>query len=180
MAGWQITVIAAGAALIAAIAGAGPGAGRPQGGPGHRRAHPSGLAVSTAAAPGSGQAQAKRAAATGTTTANVFDLLYRGGDWLLGLPYTERRERLDDLGLDADPVRTPPWYPGDAQAVQAVSLQHGLEGVVGKPLATRYQPGGGRDWIKLKNVRHQELLICGWMPGTGRRAPMIGSLVLGG
>ena len=110
----------------------------------------------------------------------VFDLLYRGEDSLLGLPYTERRARLEDLGLDADPVRTPPWYRDDAQAVQAVSLQHGLEGVVGKPLASRYQPGRRRDWIKIKNVRHQELVICGWIPGTGRRAHMIGSLVLGG
>ena len=110
----------------------------------------------------------------------VFDLLYRGEDSLLGLPYTERRARLEDLGLDADPVRTPPWYRDDAQAVQAVSLQYGLEGVVGKPLASRYQPGRRRDWIKIKNVRHQELVICGWIPGTGRRAHMIGSLVLGG
>ena len=54
----------------------------------------------------------------------VFDLLYRGEDSLLGLSYTERRARLEDLGLDADPVRTPPWYRDDAQAVQAVSLQH--------------------------------------------------------
>ena len=110
----------------------------------------------------------------------VFDLLHRGEDSLLGLPYTERRARLEDLGLDADPVRTPPWYRDDAQAVQAVSLHHGLEGVVGKPLASRYQPGRRRDWIKIKNVRHQELVICGWIPGTGRRAHMIGSLVLGG
>jgi len=110
----------------------------------------------------------------------VFDLLYRGEDSLLGLPYTERRARLEDLGLDADPVRTPPWYRDDAQAVQAVSLQHGLEGVVGKPLASRYQPGRRRDWIKIKNVRHQELVICGWIPGTGRRAHIVGSLVLGG
>ncbi len=110
----------------------------------------------------------------------VFDLLYRCGDSLLGLPYTERRARLEDLGLDADPVRTPPWYRDDAQAVQAVSLRHGLEGVVGKPLASRYHPGRRRDWIKIKNVRHQELLICGWIPGTGRRGHMIGSLVLGG
>jgi hypothetical protein len=87
----------------------------------------------------------------------VFDLLYRGEDSLLGLPYTERRARLEDLGLDADPVRTPPWYRDDAQAVQAVSLQHGLEGVVGKPLASRYQPGRRRDWIKIKNGRHPGL-----------------------
>jgi bifunctional non-homologous end joining protein LigD len=110
----------------------------------------------------------------------VFDLLHAGGRPLLGLPYTERRARLEDLGLDADPVRTPPCYPGDGPSVLAVSRIHGLEGVVGKPLASRYQPGRRRDWIKIKNTRHQELLICGWMPGTGRRADMIGSLVLGG
>ena len=110
----------------------------------------------------------------------VFDLLYRGEDSLLGLPHTERRARLEDLGLDADPVRTPPWYPGDAAIVLATSRKHHLEGVVGKPLVSRYQPGRRRDWIKIKNVRHQELVICGWIPGTGRRAHTIGALVLGG
>jgi bifunctional non-homologous end joining protein LigD len=110
----------------------------------------------------------------------VFDLLHAGDRPLLGLPYTQRRARLGDLGLDADPVRTPPWYPGDGEIVLAASRRHDLEGVVGKPLASRYQPGRRRDWVKIKNTRHQELLICGWIPGTGRRADMIGSLVLGG
>ena len=110
----------------------------------------------------------------------VFDLLHSGDRPLLGLRYTERRARLEDLGLDADPVRTPPWYPGDGEIVLAASRRHDLEGVVGKPLASRYQPGRRRDWIKIKNVQHQELVICGWIPGTGRRADMIGSLVLGG
>jgi bifunctional non-homologous end joining protein LigD len=109
----------------------------------------------------------------------VFDLLYRGEESLLGLPYTERRARLEDLGLDAGPVRTPPWYPDDADIVLATSLQHGLEGVVGKPLASRYHPGRRRDWIKVKNVRRQAAIICGWIPGQGRRANTIGSLILG-
>jgi bifunctional non-homologous end joining protein LigD len=109
----------------------------------------------------------------------LFDLLHHGGESLLGLPYTERRAWLEDLGLDADPVRTPPWYQDDAQIVLSVSLQQGIEGVVGKPLASRYHPGGRRDWIKVKNIRHQEVIICGWQPGQGRRANTIGSLILG-
>jgi hypothetical protein len=44
----------------------------------------------------------------------LFDLLHHGPDSLLGLPYTERRDRLEALGLDADPVRTPPWYRDEA------------------------------------------------------------------
>ena len=109
----------------------------------------------------------------------LFDLLHHGPDSLLGRPYTERRDRLEALGLDADPVRTPPWYRDDAQIVLATSLQYGLEGVVGKPLASRYHPGGRRDWIKVKNIRHQEVIIGGWKPGEGTRANTIGSLLLG-
>ena len=109
----------------------------------------------------------------------LFDLLHHGPDSLLGLPYTGRRDRLEALGLDADPVRTPPWYRDDAEIVLATSLKFGLEGVVGKPLASRYHPGGRRDWLKVKNIRHQEVIICGWQPGQGRRADTIGSLILG-
>jgi bifunctional non-homologous end joining protein LigD len=109
----------------------------------------------------------------------VFDLLYWGTDLLLARPYTERRERLDELGLDDEPVRTPAWFPGGGKDVLAVSLAHGLEGVVGKPLASHYYPGQRRDWIKVKNVRHAEVVVCGWKPGEGRRADTIGSLIVG-
>jgi bifunctional non-homologous end joining protein LigD len=44
----------------------------------------------------------------------LFDLLHHDGQSLLPVPYTERREQLAGLGLDADPVRTTPWYPGGA------------------------------------------------------------------
>jgi bifunctional non-homologous end joining protein LigD len=109
----------------------------------------------------------------------LFDLLHHGGQSLLRMPYTGRRERLEELGIDADPVRTPAWYPGGAADVLAASLANALEGVVGKPLASAYHPGQRRDWIKVKNVRHAEVIICGWKPGQGRRLETIGSLLLG-
>ena len=46
-------------------------------------------------------------------------------------------------------------------------------------LASRYHPGGRRDWIKVKNIRHQEVIIGGWKPGEGASANTIGSLLLG-
>jgi len=109
----------------------------------------------------------------------VFDLLHQGQDALLGLPYTERRKRLEALRLDSAPVRTPPWHRGGAQAVLAEGIAKGLEGVVGKPLDSAYHPGQRRDWIKIKNVKQQEVIICGWKPGEGRRADTIGSLLVG-
>jgi bifunctional non-homologous end joining protein LigD len=109
----------------------------------------------------------------------VFDLLHRGGRPLLAEPYTARREALEALDLGRDPVHTPPWWRGGGEAVLAASVEQGLEGVVGKPLTSRYQPGRRGPWIKVKNVRHQEVIVAGWIPGEGRRADMIGSLVLG-
>jgi len=109
----------------------------------------------------------------------VFDVLYQGQDVLTGRPYTERRARLEDLGLDSGPFRTPPWHRGGGDKVLAESITKGLEGVVGKPLSSAYHPGQRRDWIKIKNVKQQEVIICGWAPGEGRRADMIGSLLLG-
>jgi bifunctional non-homologous end joining protein LigD len=110
---------------------------------------------------------------------NVFDVLHQGDESLLELPYTERRDRLAGLGLDADPVRTPPWHRGGAARVLADSIAKGLEGVVGKPLDSAYHPDQRRDWIKVKNVKQQEVIIGGWKEGAGRRAGMIGSLLLG-
>ena len=109
----------------------------------------------------------------------VFDVLYQGQDVLIGRPYTERRARLEDLGLDSGPFRTPPWHRGGGDKVLAESVAKGLEGVVGKPLGSAYHPGQRRDWIKIKNVKQQEVIICGWAPGEGRRADLIGSLLLG-
>jgi bifunctional non-homologous end joining protein LigD len=109
----------------------------------------------------------------------VFDVLYQGQDVLIGRPYTERRARLEDLGLNSGPFRTPPWHRGGGDKVLAESVAKGLEGVVGKPLSSAYHPGQRRDWIKIKNVKQQEVIICGWAPGEGRRADLIGSLLLG-
>ena len=109
----------------------------------------------------------------------VFDLLHRGGRSLLNEPYTARREQLAGLAFEDEAVRIPRWYAGNAAGVFAASAGQGLEGVVGKPLTSRYHPGKRRDWIKVKNVRHQEVVVAGWKPGEGSRASTIGSLLLG-
>ena len=109
----------------------------------------------------------------------VFDLLHLGERSLLDEPYTARREQLGRLGLGHDCVHTPRWYQGGAKDVLAASAERGLEGVVGKPLTSRYYPGKRREWIKVKNVRHQEVIVAGWKAGEGSRANMIGSLLLG-
>lgn len=116
-------------------------------------------------------------------TCVLFDLLHLDGQPLITEPYQRRRELLDQLGLDgrSPRIRVPNYIVGvDGHHLLDVARAHHLEGIVAKRLASRYEPGRrSRAWVKTALLTTQEVLIGGWKPGDGRRAGMIGSLLLG-
>jgi bifunctional non-homologous end joining protein LigD len=121
-----------------------------------------------------------RMAAERPVTYLVFDLLALNGQDLTGLPYAERRERLDALAPSGHRWATTPWFPGGGAGVRAASVENGLEGVIAKRLDSQYRPGlRSPDWRKIKNVRTQSVVVGGWRPGAGRREGLIGSLLFG-
>ncbi len=127
-----------------------------------------------------GESQAKRLAKEAPVAYIVFDLLWLDGHSLLHLPYAERRERLHELGLDGPAWQTPDHVAGNGAAVLAASLERGLEGVVAKRLDSPYEPGRrARTWLKIKNVRREDVVVGGWLPGEGRRREGIGALLVG-
>src|ERR1700744_428254 len=110
----------------------------------------------------------------------IFDLLYLDGHSLMALPYEQRRARLDELELGGPAWRVPANHPGRGRALLDATEAQGLEGIVAKRLDSRYEPGRRTGaWIKIKHVTRQELVICGWLPGEGRRADRIGALLVG-
>jgi bifunctional non-homologous end joining protein LigD len=110
----------------------------------------------------------------------VFDLLWLDGQSLLDLPYMQRRERLLALELDGDRVKVPAHFVGEGTALLAASKEQQLEGIVAKRLDSRYVPGSRRgEWLKIKNVSSQELVIGGWLPGQKSRAGRLGALLIG-
>jgi bifunctional non-homologous end joining protein LigD len=110
----------------------------------------------------------------------IFDLLYLDGHSLMALPYEERRARLDALELGGPAWRAPANHPGRGRALLDATKAQGLEGIVAKRLDSRYEPGRRTGaWIKIKHVTRQELVICGWLPGEGRRTDRIGALLMG-
>lgn len=126
------------------------------------------------------RAQTERLRTEVPVTYVIFDLLFQGGELLLDRPYRERRARLEALGLGDESWRTPASHPGDGAKLLALTRARGLEGVVGKLLDSPYRPGRrSREWIKVKNVRGQEVVIGGWVPGGGRREGRIGALLAG-
>jgi bifunctional non-homologous end joining protein LigD len=128
----------------------------------------------------SSRAQAKRLAGATPVTYVIFDLLWLDGHPLVGLPYVERRRRLAELKLDGERWQTPEHVRGSGEQLIQASAEQGLEGIVAKRLQSTYRPGlRTRDWVKIKTVRGQELVVGGWMPGRGRRRERIGALLLG-
>jgi bifunctional non-homologous end joining protein LigD len=110
----------------------------------------------------------------------IFDVLYLDGHSLMGLPYTERRERLEQLELGGPAWRVPSVHRDTGKRLLEATASQGLEGVVAKRLDSHYEPGRRTGaWLKIKHVHRQELVIGGWIPGEGRRARRIGALLMG-
>ena len=127
-----------------------------------------------------GEAAIRRLRESTPVTYVAFDLLHRDGRSLMGLPYEERRAELEALGLEGERWQTPAYHRGDGAALLAASRERGLEGIVAKRLGSPYVPGKRtRAWLKVKNVRGQEVVIGGWVPGKGRREGELGALLVG-
>lgn len=110
----------------------------------------------------------------------AFDVLRIGSSSLMGLPYVERRARLEDLSLGGSRVQVPAYHLGDGAALLEGTRAQGLEGLVAKRVDSTYLPGRrSRSWLKIKNVRRQEMVVGGWLPGEGHRAGHLGALLVG-
>jgi len=80
----------------------------------------------------------------------AFDLLHHGREPLLGLPYSERRERLEALALDGASWQTPAYHRGDGKAFRAAAVERGLDAIIAKRLDSAYRPGAiSRDWRRI-------------------------------
>jgi bifunctional non-homologous end joining protein LigD len=110
----------------------------------------------------------------------LFDLLWLDGHSLMALPYTERRERLLELGLNGARWQTPANHVGDGAAMLAASRDSGLEGIIAKRLDSPYHSGRrSPGWVKVKNVRETDVVVGGWLEGEGGRSGRLGALVVG-
>jgi bifunctional non-homologous end joining protein LigD len=110
----------------------------------------------------------------------IFDLLHLDGHCVRELPYVQRRELLDGLGLDGPRWRTPRYRHGGGADLLEAARRQGLEGIVSKRCDSPYRPGKRTgEWIKTRVWRRQEFVIGGYIPGEGRRAKRVGSLLVG-
>ncbi|MFF3123828.1 non-homologous end-joining DNA ligase [Streptomyces sp. NPDC057908] len=110
----------------------------------------------------------------------LFDAMFLGHSSLTELPYTQRRNALEDLGLNGVHWSTPSAVVGHGAQALEMTRTAGLEGVVAKRLTSVYEPGvRSRAWIKIRHVRTTDVIVGGWVPGRGRLAGLPGALLMG-
>jgi bifunctional non-homologous end joining protein LigD len=119
--------------------------------------------------------RAAQLAASLPVTYMIFDVLRLGDLDLTVLPYRERRETLEKLGIGGPRWAVPPTFT-DGAATLAAAEEYHLEGVVAKRLESIYRPGlRTPEWVKYKLESTEEFVIGGWRPGVRR----IGGLLVG-
>lgn len=117
----------------------------------------------------------------------VFDLLWLDGRDLRALPIEERRQLLRPLiephkGVLAFSTNIDAPVDGlgrpDVSVMMEMCRRAELEGLIAKRRGSRYHNGKAAQWVKLKCTRRQELAVVGYTPLRGRRASIVGGLIL--
>src|SRR3712207_5391589 len=101
----------------------------------------------------------------------AFDLLARGDEVLLELPFEERRRALE--GIVEAPMDLTPCT---REAANAGPWLRGAEGVSARELAAPGRPGERTGMVKVKRVRTIGAIVHGWRPG--KEEGRVGSLIL--
>lgn len=105
----------------------------------------------------------------------VFDILELDGKDLTSRTLKGRKRILERLLPELKHVKNIYWTE-DGRALWRIVRRKGLEGVMAKKVDSKYYPGKRSDvWLKIKNIKSADCVICGWTEGRRRFA----SLVLG-
>ena len=110
----------------------------------------------------------------------AFDLPYADGRDLRSLPLTARKAMLRDaIGAGVGNVKVGPEAIGNGPDFFRQACALGLEGAIAKRVDSVYADGArSRDWVKVKCIRRQEMVIGGFTPPQGTRRAF-GALLLG-
>lgn len=111
----------------------------------------------------------------------VFDVPWLNGEDLRGLPLEERRARLERLMRDVElPLQISERMKPPLKQALAAARRHGWEGLIAKRRGSRYVDTRSGDWLKLKVVSGQEVVILGYLPIQNERSKTeLGALLVG-
>ncbi len=102
----------------------------------------------------------------------VFDILYRDGYDLRGVPLESRRRLLENSIVPTTCVRVVDVFPEDGPAIYAAAVANGMEGVVAKRKDSRYETGRRSSaWLKIKETQTSDFVVGGLTAARVRGPP---------
>jgi len=109
----------------------------------------------------------------------VFDLLSIDGKDLKHLPLTDRKELLKALLPKNEVIKYSDHIRENGISFFKAAVQNDLEGIMAKKADSEYYAGKrSNEWLKIKNHKTADVIICGYTAPAGSRK-YFGSLVLG-
>jgi bifunctional non-homologous end joining protein LigD len=108
----------------------------------------------------------------------LFDCMYYEGIDLTGLQLLERKSVLKDIVAFDDVLRLTPFQTKGAAAMLRKACSRGEEGIMAKQADSRYLSARSTEWLKIKCLRRQELVIGGYTAPQGSRE-RLGALLVG-
>lgn len=105
----------------------------------------------------------------------AFDLLYLDGYSVTDLPLLKRKALLQEVVRREDALfAISPCVERGGAAVFELVKRQGLEGLVAKRRESRYYFGRHtKDWIKMKVLRDEDFVVCGYIRKTSRMASVV-------
>lgn len=93
----------------------------------------------------------------------AFDIFYYNGKDLTGLPLMKRKEILFNAVTDGHNLGISRFIEKEGKAFFNLAKKGNLEGVVAKKKDSLYRIGKRtRDWLKIKVMQDEDLLVCGY------------------
>ncbi len=108
----------------------------------------------------------------------VFDMLEVEGEKLTDRPLVERRNRLTETVRSGPALQVSEAWRDDSEGRFAAACRSGWEGLIAKRADAPYVAGRSKDWLKLKCLWEQELVVGGYTDPAGSRADF-GALLVG-
>jgi len=108
----------------------------------------------------------------------VFDLLYVDGHDLTGCTVVERKAKLAEIIQPSSVIKLSEHIEGEGEALFREVAKFRLEGMMAKRADSKYVQKRSSDWLKIKTVMRQEIVIGGYTQPRGSRS-YFGSLVCG-
>ena len=106
----------------------------------------------------------------------TFDILYLGNNQINDKPLSERKQLLNNNVVENESLAISRFINEKGTNFYNIAKQQNLEGVVAKRLDSFYYFGKRtKDWIKIKYLKDDDFVICGYVPKQGN----VVSLVLG-